>query len=792
VLRTPLIARLTSGGIIASTILSLALGAASVGGVSHALLGADPEPFASARPADGEWAWVDELQNADEATRERLKRCASSATSNFASLHRLVFDYDLETEVADVDRSGRTGKVLETRYRGSVSWKDRSVRYDLDGLFPQLQNIGPNGLEFRFKRPKVYSVLRSRDVLAYTEENEVQGLYLTVVEPPGSAGDWERRGGAPLRRLDPWLHYAEPFCQDRATLRKFWENCRAIESEEEGGTVLLRFIRADNSGRVEITCDRSSDWLPVRLRAGETRDDRWIVYLDQANEWRKVSGVWYPGHRVKTAFFGRDRRPVKEFDLTVRNLRANGAVKLSDSAFTPSAMTVPDGTPGLDRRQDPPRGVIRAGGVVREQRPGEAPRPRTLEDIAREWQSGKVPEDRTSGDRREAAKPGSTDPARPRVPNHEYLSLLGEYEPEHRTRERAYLAAKAEPERREAYLALGRLDWTYAPRFLEIGRKYPRDPAAIDALGWLVASNFTPPESEQAADLLIRDHLADDGLMAIYNQLVATLNPAPGSAAERLLRAAAEKAPTDAARGLACLKLADLLRYQADAVRQARGPEPDPFLKLDALARSGGREPVDRAEEDPVALSREAERFYDRVVERYAGIPGKSGTLGEEAAKALFQLREAAVDKAAREVEGPDVDGSPLRLGDYRGKVVVLTFSAHWSASCRAMYPHHRALVERMKGRSFALVSVDIADDKEALRTSIASGEITWRCLWEGGVRRPNCERWHVRFIPSVYVIDADGIIRDRDVKGKALDEAVDALMAKRDRPAAAGARPNP
>jgi len=43
-----------------------------------------------------------------------------------------------------------------------------------------------------------------------------------------------------------------------------------------------------------------------------------------------------------------------------------------------------------------------------------------------------------------------------------------------------------------------------------------------------------------------------------------------------------------------------------------------------------------------------------------------------------------------------------------------------------------------------------------------------------------------VGFIPSVYVIDADGIIRAKEVKGKALEEAVDANLAKMDPPAAA------
>jgi hypothetical protein len=82
-----------------------------------------------------------------------------------------------------------------------------------------------------------------------------------------------------------------------------------------------------------------------------------------------------------------------------------------------------------------------------------------------------------------------------------------------------------------------------------------------------------------------------------------------------------------------------------------------------------------------------------------------------------------------------------------------------------------------MQGRPFAILSIHVDESKKTVTQSITSGEITWRCLWESHGKRPNCDRWHVGFIPSVYVIDADGIIRAKDVNGKALDEAVEACL---------------
>ena len=279
-----------------------------------------------------------------------------------------------------------------------------------------------------------------------------------------------------------------------------------------------------------------------------------------------------------------------------------------------------------------------------------------------------------------------------------------------------------------------------------------------------MASRFTPPEADEAADILIRDHLKSNKLIAIYQQLIPTMFPAPSSAAEQLLRAAAEHGPTPAARGLACLKLAELLRNRAYSLRKLRGPEPDPFLRLEELARSGGRGPVKRSDEDPDSLNREAEQYFNRVVKQYADIAGKYGKLGEPAAQALLQLRVLAVGKPALEVEGSDADGKPFRLSGFRGKVVVLTFAG---SSCRDN-PHQRALVQRMRGRPFVLLSVSSDDDKATLQKALASGEITWRCWWDGGLVGPNFRRWQPIVIPAVYVIDADGVIRAKDFEGKA------------------------
>jgi peroxiredoxin len=93
------------------------------------------------------------------------------------------------------------------------------------------------------------------------------------------------------------------------------------------------------------------------------------------------------------------------------------------------------------------------------------------------------------------------------------------------------------------------------------------------------------------------------------------------------------------------------------------------------------------------------------------------------------------------------------------------------------MYPHERSLVKRLEGKPFALLGVN-SDPKERLRQAMKRENITWRSFWDGGnTRGPIAKAWNVKGWPTIYVLDHKGVIRYREVRGKRMDEAVDALL---------------
>jgi hypothetical protein len=96
------------------------------------------------------------------------------------------------------------------------------------------------------------------------------------------------------------------------------------------------------------------------------------------------------------------------------------------------------------------------------------------------------------------------------------------------------------------------------------------------------------------------------------------------------------------------------------------------------------------------------------------------------------------------------------------------------------MYPHERSLVKRLQNSPFALIGVNSDQKRDELKPVLEKEEITWRSFWNGGsTSGPISTAWKVHSWPTIYVLDAEGTIRARDVRGEAMDRVVDELLAE-------------
>ena len=95
------------------------------------------------------------------------------------------------------------------------------------------------------------------------------------------------------------------------------------------------------------------------------------------------------------------------------------------------------------------------------------------------------------------------------------------------------------------------------------------------------------------------------------------------------------------------------------------------------------------------------------------------------------------------------------------------------------MYPHERSLVKQMADKPFALIGVNSDRDLDEVREIVKEKNISWRSFWNGpeGTSGPISTDWGVRGWPTIYVLDAKGVIRYKNVRGEKMDEAIMELM---------------
>lgn len=81
------------------------------------------------------------------------------------------------------------------------------------------------------------------------------------------------------------------------------------------------------------------------------------------------------------------------------------------------------------------------------------------------------------------------------------------------------------------------------------------------------------------------------------------------------------------------------------------------------------------------------------------------------------------------------------------------------------------------KDKPFAIVGVNTDGDKDDYRRQYAEFEMTWRSAFDGSTRGPISTAWGVSYFPTVYVLDAKGVIRGKDKRGAELDALVEELL---------------
>lgn len=280
---------------------------------------------------------------------------------------------------------------------------------------------------------------------------------------------------------------------------------------------------------------------------------------------------------------------------------------------------------------------------------------------------------------------------------------------------------------------------TNLPKIFELARQEPASEPAFETYDWAITNGeirgWNINSNGLQAIEFLRDYDETNPNVAKICWVFGNLWDPTCRPAVDFLRIAADKNPNREVRGQATLALALLDKKNAELLIYASESAPPGDTRFEKQRTAY----LERARnENPETLSREAGKLFHVVLDKYADCPtlertnrwAFKATLGEVAKAELYELDHLEVGKVAPEIEGEDIDGKKLKLSDYRGKVVVLSFWASWCGPCMAMVPSEVRLVERMKGKPFALVGVNGDTIREDAKRAVEKEKMAWPSFW--------------------------------------------------------------
>nr|MBA3641771.1 TlpA family protein disulfide reductase [Acidobacteriota bacterium] len=116
----------------------------------------------------------------------------------------------------------------------------------------------------------------------------------------------------------------------------------------------------------------------------------------------------------------------------------------------------------------------------------------------------------------------------------------------------------------------------------------------------------------------------------------------------------------------------------------------------------------------------------------------------------------------------------------YKGKVLLLDFWATWCAPCIAELPNVKKVYEAYRGQGFEIVSISLDQDEQTLRDFVKQRGLNWTHVYNDSLPAGQdlATKYSVTSIPQMILIGRDGKIAGVQLRGEALEDAVNKALA--------------
>lgn len=125
-----------------------------------------------------------------------------------------------------------------------------------------------------------------------------------------------------------------------------------------------------------------------------------------------------------------------------------------------------------------------------------------------------------------------------------------------------------------------------------------------------------------------------------------------------------------------------------------------------------------------------------------------------------------------------DIKGAPISISQYKGKVVLVDFWATWCGPCVAELPNVQAAYAKYHPKGFEIVGISLDQSADKLKSFITEKNMTWQQYFDGrGWESKLGKKYGVNSIPATYLLDGDGKIVAKNLRGPALERELERLL---------------
>jgi peroxiredoxin len=223
-----------------------------------------------------------------------------------------------------------------------------------------------------------------------------------------------------------------------------------------------------------------------------------------------------------------------------------------------------------------------------------------------------------------------------------------------------------------------------------------------------------------------------------------------------------------------CMALATLGDPRAlPLLEKIQSTNPDP--KIQGVAALASAIVLKSFGDDPEVMRKRLNCLRKAIIES-SDVDLGGGTVAQVAEDELYIIRHLAKGRIAPDLTGSDSASRPLKLDDFKGRMIMLLFWSSTMPDAEATYAITNAALGKFQGRPVEVIGVNL-DPLEKLRSLEAEGVVNWKSFSDPAGQL--AKEYRIRALPVVYILDGERKIHFAGTPGSFAELTLDALLTE-------------